>query len=246
MREVGLQAQLKHPNVVQYRGCALDGRTLCIVMEMIPGGSLNDLLGEYGVIDPTMLRRYFKDILRGLAFLHDRGIVHRDVKPHNVLVTVRGECKLTDFGASASVQSLGNENTFHLVGTPEYMSPEQCRGAPSTASDIWSFGIMACQLATGQLPWESSEGPNVGGVTFCYRLGRDDMLVPEVPQQLGDDFVDFVRPCLDRDERERPTAAMLLRHPYLDESSGSYLNNASGELCGLSQGTLVLPPTTPK
>eukprot|EP00760_Papus_ankaliazontas_P013840 PhM_4_TR15909/c0_g1_i1/m.57855 len=215
LREVGLLMQLKHRNIVQLRGCAVVGRYLNIIMELVSGGSLYALLEEYGVVPLSILQRYLKDILCGLAFLHERDIVHRDVKPHNVLVGNDGTCKLTDFGASANTQQMQAAGENVLIGTPEYMAPEQCRGEAVFASDIWSFGVTACQLATGALPWEDNEvARHLRGIQFAVHLGRDDSMRPTIPSAVPAVFAECLSLCFQRDPKARPTAEQLLSHPF--------------------------------
>eukprot|EP00759_Apiculatamorpha_spiralis_P003705 PhF_6_TR11718/c0_g1_i1/m.19112/K17533/MAP3K19, YSK4; mitogen-activated protein kinase kinase kinase 19 len=216
LREVSLLSELRDENIVGYVGSCVDQGMLVIIIEYIPGGSLQSLLKEFETLEYEATQRYVRDIVRGLVFLHKNDVIHRDVKPHNVLLMIDGQCKLTDFGASAKLGQLENGK---VQGTPLYMAPEQCNGNVTKASDIWSVGIVAYQLLTGVLPYPAEMF--LGGFNpfmFMYKLGRD----PEFHPIYSAEFIEkyplakqFCDDVLVRDPTTRPTAEQLLHHPFL-------------------------------
>ncbi|KEG09636.1 protein kinase [Trypanosoma grayi] len=157
VEELKLFSQLRHENIVQYISCYFSSDYLIEVMELVPGGSLDSILGNFGILSTMAVRRFLRDALRGLMYLHSKNVVHCDVKPHNVLVAMDGVCKLTDFGSSLlrltnSIQNISS--VFEMRGTPGYMAPEVARGeVPTAKSDVYSLGITALELLTGRLPW---------------------------------------------------------------------------------------------
>eukprot|EP01065_Artemidia_motanka_P011559 TRINITY_DN1624_c0_g1_i6.p1 TRINITY_DN1624_c0_g1~~TRINITY_DN1624_c0_g1_i6.p1 ORF type:complete len:1243 (+),score=292.09 TRINITY_DN1624_c0_g1_i6:93-3731(+) len=212
VQEVALMISLKHDNVVQFLGCAVQNAHVLIVMEYLPGGSLSTILRQYGgKLPPTCVKRFVRDIVAGLRFMHSNHIVHRDLKPANVLLTIDGECKLADFGASAELKQVSSGDNDCPVGTPLYMPPEQTHGKASTASDIWSLGIILVELVTGKQPW----GDVGNQLAFMTRLGADDSLLPSIPQTVAGDARDLAESCIQREERRRPAARKLLNHPFL-------------------------------
>eukprot|EP01065_Artemidia_motanka_P041707 TRINITY_DN5432_c3_g1_i1.p1 TRINITY_DN5432_c3_g1~~TRINITY_DN5432_c3_g1_i1.p1 ORF type:complete len:1205 (+),score=334.76 TRINITY_DN5432_c3_g1_i1:56-3670(+) len=213
VQEVTLMISLKHENVVQFLGCGVQNAYVLIVMEYLPGGSLQLLLRQFsGRIPPPCVKRYMKDIATGLRFMHKNRIVHRDLKPANVLLTVEGQCKLADFGASAELKAAaaGSEEEFP-VGTPLYMPPEQTRGQATTLSDMWSYGLILCELLTGRVPW----GDVGNQMAFMTRLGADDSMVPRIPDAVTGDARDVAAMCLRREQLQRPSARKVLEHKYL-------------------------------
>eukprot|EP01064_Diplonema_japonicum_P033046 TRINITY_DN6423_c0_g1_i1.p1 TRINITY_DN6423_c0_g1~~TRINITY_DN6423_c0_g1_i1.p1 ORF type:complete len:936 (+),score=156.05 TRINITY_DN6423_c0_g1_i1:99-2906(+) len=139
--EVGLLSIFRHDNIVSYYSSVVTGSYLCIAMEYMSGGSLASILDQFGVLSLSSASRYLKDIVRGLNYLHEQHIIHRDIKPHNVLLLPDGQCKLSDFGASLNLAKLLEKP--NIQGTPMYMAPEACRGAAEKASDIWSMCLYA-------------------------------------------------------------------------------------------------------
>eukprot|EP01062_Namystynia_karyoxenos_P039316 TRINITY_DN2860_c0_g2_i1.p1 TRINITY_DN2860_c0_g2~~TRINITY_DN2860_c0_g2_i1.p1 ORF type:complete len:1449 (+),score=407.52 TRINITY_DN2860_c0_g2_i1:118-4347(+) len=212
VQEVSLLSQLRHENIVAYLSSVLDSGLIWICTEYLPGGSLNDVCDHFGAIGEAQLKRYIRDVLEGLRYLHDKGVIHRDIKPHNVLMQIDGLCKLTDFGASALVASASGQPSGP-IGTPVYMAPEACAGKAEAPADIWGIGIMFLQLATGRLPWEQ-EGAFIP-MQFIYALANDPHKVPVVSEAISPEARRFVMRCLVRDAEQRSTACDLLGDRFL-------------------------------
>jgi len=216
LMEVRLLSNLRDENIVGYVGSSLVGGFLVIIMEYVPGGSLASLLNEFGALDIAPTQRYIRDILRGLVFLHSNDVIHQDIKPHNVLLMIDGQCKLTDFGASTTKLGQLQGSGSKIQGTPLYMAPEQTNGKACTASDLWAVGILTYQLLTGKLPYPASllEGSNIH--RFMYTLGRDPTMVPTLDdERVSSKARAFCESVFRRDPQERPTAEQLLSHPFL-------------------------------
>src|ERR1700740_574569 len=153
-REASSAAGLSHPNIVAVfdRG-EWDG-TYYIAMEYVPGRSLKELVREQGPLDPGVAIDIVTQILQAARFAHARGVIHRDLKPHNVILDEEGRARVTDFGiarAGASDMTL----TGSVMGTAQYLSPEQAQGfAVSSASDLYSVGVILYELLTGVVPFE--------------------------------------------------------------------------------------------
>ena len=212
IREVELLKTLRHEYIVSYHtSCCIDGNVV-IVMEYVSGGSLSVLLEQFGSLNLECLKRFLKDILTGLSFLHSQDIVHRDLKPCNVLLMADGQCKLSDFGTSATVQHITmGEKDSRLIGTPIYMSPEACIGKSPKAVDIWALGITVFQLATGNVPYSQTQCSSV--YTFLDMVAKGTISPETSP--VGGHLGDFIRYCLAPDPAKRPTTDKLLLHSYL-------------------------------
>ena len=154
-REARAVARLQHPNVVAvYDHGEDDGGTPFLVMEWIEGRSLKDVVAD-GPLPEQEARRITLQLLAALEHAHEHGIVHRDIKPQNVLITPDGTAKLTDFGIARSIDAThGLTMAGQIVGTAAYLSPEQAKGQPVTAaSDVYSVGAMLFELITGRPPF---------------------------------------------------------------------------------------------
>ena len=211
-KEVALLSRLRHENIVELMSACVEGNFLMIVMEAVGGGSLHYHMCQYGKLHERWVKRYLRDILAGLRYLHSNGIMHRDIKPHNVLLTSDGRCKLADFGSAGFVGQANTVKPGELAGTILYMAPEACLGLPHTHSDIWSVGILTAQLLTGQVPWHPQDAAIPHSI--LNRLGKDPDFGPaldEVPQSA----LSFVKACLTVDPNARPSADELLKHGYL-------------------------------
>jgi hypothetical protein len=154
--EVEILRSVRHRNVVRYLGTSMDDGHVYIFMDLIPGGSLLSILKRFGPLSDMICSRYTRQIVRALKYLHSNGIVHRDIKGANVMVTQNGVIKLIDFG-SAKQEVAGD--LISVRGTPYWMAPEVIRGeGHGRKSDIWSLGCTVHEMATSKPPWLVGEG----------------------------------------------------------------------------------------
>ncbi|WP_099248038.1 protein kinase [Mycobacterium sp. shizuoka-1] len=188
-REARAVARLKDPGLVGVYDQGLDGSHPFLVMELIEGGTLRELLRERGPMPPHAAAAVLRPVLGGLATAHHAGLVHRDVKPENVLISDDGDVKLVDFGLVRAVAEAGITSTSVILGTAAYLSPEQVSsGAADARSDVYAVGILAYELITGTTPF-SGDNP----LTVAYQRMDHDVPPPSsaiagVPQQF-DEFI---------------------------------------------------------
>lgn len=176
------------------------------------------MISTYGKLPEKLVAYYLKQILKGLAYLHQSKIIHRDIKPANVLMTSLGEVKISDFGCSQ--QMITSQTPAEIVqqmkGSVPYMAPEALRQEVlSRKADIWSLGCLALELATGKQPWYEHNWENMYGAMFF--IGSNDV-VPKIEDTLGDDTKAFLNRCLQRNFGERPSASQLLEDPFIMEA----------------------------
>jgi len=156
-KEAQSAAALSHPYVVQIydHGRAEDGRYY-IAMEHVPGGNLEDLILRRGSLDPAEAANLASQVAEVLGAAHERGIVHRDIKPQNVLLDEAGHAKVADFGIALAASKTSTSETGFLFGTPSYMSPEQAMGERvGPPSDLYSLGVVLYEMLTGSVPFEA-------------------------------------------------------------------------------------------
>ncbi|HEX7170712.1 MAG TPA: serine/threonine-protein kinase, partial [Rubrobacter sp.] len=206
-REGRTAARLAHPNIVQVydAGEALfDGReTSYIVMEYVPGGDLKALIDERGRLPGPELARLGEEVCAGLAHAHERGVIHRDIKPHNILLDEKGHAKVTDFGIARALDTTQATRTGYFLGTALYSSPEQLQGHKVTSkSDIYSLGATLYQAAAGEPPFS--------GATPIEIASQHVSKSPVPPRQLGADVSEglqaLILDCLAKHPDDRPTA----------------------------------------
>src|SRR2546423_5864052 len=153
-REARAVAQLSHPNIVTVIDRGEDGGRQFIVFEHVAGENLKELLVRCGALPVREALQVALQIARALAFAHEQGLVHRDVKPQNVLLNGDGRAKVTDFGIARSVDVAGVTQTGTVLGTSNYIAPEQASGQPVDArTDVYSLGVVLYELLTGDLPF---------------------------------------------------------------------------------------------
>ncbi|KPI85326.1 putative protein kinase putative serine/threonine protein kinase [Leptomonas seymouri] len=210
--EVLILQRVNDTHVVQLLSYAFEGDLIVIIMECMLAGSLQNMISAFGSIPSSTARVFMRDVMRGLSKIHSMGVIHRDMKPQNVLLSLAGNCKISDFGASAWLQELARkEAQGQVCGTPVYLAPEAARGNPAKESDIWSCGIMFLQMITGVLPYPA-ELLSAGAAVLVFQIGSG-IAQPQIPDDLDELNAEFVRACLQVDPSKRLTAAALLQLP---------------------------------
>lgn len=207
-----------------------------IVLEYASGGSLADRLRISGALPPAEAVRIVSQLADALAHLHARGIVHRDVKPSNVLFTARGELRLADFGVAARIGSrgtLGDEWEELRVGTPPYAAPEQW-AAPATSAhptaDVYALGVVLYELLTARLPWEPLSDED--DQAFASHIRHEAPLAPSargvrIPPALEALVLDALRPS----PEDRPVSAAEFARRARDTMRGMVLRRALAAAC---------------
>ncbi|WP_240629952.1 protein kinase domain-containing protein [Mycobacterium colombiense] len=207
-REAQTVARLKDPGLVAVYDQGLDARHPFLVMELIEGGTLRELLGERGPMPPYAVAAVLRPVLGGLAAAHRAGLVHRDVKPENVLISDDGEVKIADFGLVRAVAAAGITSASVILGTAAYLSPEQVRDGSATArSDVYSAGIMTYELLTGRTPFTGDSA-----LSLAYQRLDTDVPPPSgVIDGVPGPFDEFVQRATARDPADRYADAIEMR-----------------------------------
>ncbi|KAL5217348.1 hypothetical protein ABZP36_018032 [Zizania latifolia] len=212
-QEIALLSQFEHENIVQYYGTDKEDSKLYIFLELVTQGSLAHLYQKYQLRD-THVSAYTRQILNGLSYLHERNIVHRDIKCANILVHVNGSVKLADFGLAKEISKFNDlkscKGTVYWMA-PEVINPKKTYGS---AADIWSLGCTVLEMLTGRLPY-----PDLEWTQAMYRIGKGEP--PAIPNAISRDARDFISQCVQSNPEDRPTASKLLEHPFVNRSMRS-------------------------
>ncbi|KAF4804487.1 Mitogen-activated protein kinase kinase kinase 3 [Turdus rufiventris] len=210
--EIQLLKNLQHDRIVQYYGCLRDRaeKTLTIFMEYMPGGSVKDQLKAYGALTENVTRKYTRQILEGVSYLHSNMIVHRDIKGANILRDSAGNVKLGDFGASKRLQTICMSGTGirSVTGTPYWMSPEVISGEGyGRKADVWSLGCTVVEMLTEKPPWAEYEA-----MAAIFKIATQPTN-PQLPSHISEHCRDFLKQIF-VEARHRPSAEELLRHQF--------------------------------
>ncbi|GKU87703.1 hypothetical protein SLEP1_g2062 [Rubroshorea leprosula] len=206
-QEIELLSQFEHENIVQYYGTDKDESKLYIFLELVTKGSLLNLYQRYNLRD-SQVSFYTRQILHGLKYLHDRNVVHRDIKCANILVDANGSVKLSDFGLAKATKL---NDVKSCKGTAFWMAPEVVNlrnQGYGLAADIWSLGCTVLEMLTREVPYSHLEC-----MQALFRIGKGEP--PPVPDSLSKDARDFILRCLQVNPNNRPTAVQLLHHPFV-------------------------------
>jgi serine/threonine-protein kinase len=206
-REGRTAARLAHPNIVQVYDAGeaeFDGReTSYIVMEYIPGGDLKGLINSRGRLSGAELARLGEEVCAGLAHAHKRGVIHRDIKPHNILLDENGHAKVTDFGIARALDATQATRSGAYLGTALYSSPEQLQGQKATPkSDVYSLGATLYQAATGLPPFSGGSPLEIAS----QHVSKTPVPCRERGADVSKDLEALILACLAKNPDERPTA----------------------------------------
>ncbi|KAF2142666.1 uncharacterized protein K452DRAFT_332448 [Aplosporella prunicola CBS 121167] len=206
MLEIDLLKNLNHPNIVKYHGFVKDAQSLYIILEYCENGSLHSICKNFGKFPENLVAIYMSQVLHGLLYLHEQGVIHRDIKGANILTTKEGLVKLADFGVATKTAGLHDSA---VVGTPYWMAPEviELSGA-TTASDIWSLGCTVIELLEGKPPYHKLQP-----MPALFRIVNDDH--PPLPEAASPVVRDFLMQCFQKDPNLRVSARKLLKHPWI-------------------------------
>ncbi|KAG6537441.1 hypothetical protein ZIOFF_002535 [Zingiber officinale] len=231
-QEIKFLSQFKHPNIVQYYGSEMIEDQLYIYLEYVHPGSVNKYVRTYyGAMTECIVRSFTCHILKGLAYLHDKKIMHSaltahtmefwDIKGANLLVDVNGVVKLADFGMA---KHLNGATTCHsMKGSAFWMAPEMLKATMNkeivydVSVDIWSLGCTIIEMFTGKHPWSDLHEAQAMFKVLHYH--------PPIPENLSKEGKDFLQRCFRRNPAERPTANWLLEHPFVQNVQQHSLNS---------------------
>uniref|UniRef100_A0A0L8FTJ8 Protein kinase domain-containing protein n=2 Tax=Octopus bimaculoides TaxID=37653 RepID=A0A0L8FTJ8_OCTBM len=213
--EIHMIAALNHPNVVRIMGATRQGCHFNMFVEWMPGGSVSNLLAKYGNFSETVVISYTHQVLRGLTYLHENQVLHRDLKGANLLVDSTGQrVRIGDFGAAARLASQttqAGEFQGQLLGTIAFMAPEVLRGESyGRGCDVWSVGCVMIEMATTKPPWNANDISN--HLALIFRIASS-VQPPPIPQKMSPGVRDIMLRCLEVKSEDRPPAKELLTHP---------------------------------
>ncbi|KAF9500833.1 Pkinase-domain-containing protein [Pleurotus eryngii] len=213
-REIELLKDLQHENIVQYLYSSVDEEFLNIFLEYVPGGSVSALLRNYGAFEEPLVKNFVRQILQGLNYLHEKDIIHRDIKGANILVDNKGGIKISDFGISKKVEDnlLTGGNRIHrpsLQGSVFWMAPEVVKQTGHThKADIWSVGCLVVEMLTGEHPWAQ-----LSQMQAIFKIGS--MAKPTIPSDISAEAQDFLARTFEISHEARPSATELLLHSWI-------------------------------
>lgn len=206
-REVEIQSHLRHPNVLRLFGYFYDDSKVYLILEYAARGELYRELQRRGRFDERRAAGYVASLASALAYCHAKHVIHRDVKPENLLLGVAGELKVADFGWSVHAP---NSRRRTLCGTLDYLPPEMVEGAEhGPAVDLWSLGVLAYEFLYGSPPFEAA-----GHSDTYRRILAVDLTFPETPH-VSPQAKDLIRKLLVKDPAKRLPLDQVLHHPWI-------------------------------
>eukprot|EP00898_Chlorokybus_atmophyticus_P007254 jgi/Chlat1/752/Chrsp104S01223 len=212
--ELSLYKTLRDEHIVGYLAWMKDLKENClyIFLEYVAGGSIASMLERFGKFSEDLVRRYTRQVLQGLDYLHCQNIIHRDMKGGNVLISRNGTVKLADFGAAKAFNESTLTNGFKSIrGSVFWMAPEVIKGTGyGRRADIWSVGCTVVEMLTASHPWPEMD--NSWSAIFHIAQAKSG---PPIPDGVSPTCRDFLERCFQLDERLRPTAAELLEHQFV-------------------------------
>lgn len=212
-QEIDTMQHLDHVNIVQYLGCERKETSISIFLEYISGGSIGSCLRKHGRFEESIVASLTRQTLSGLAYLHQEGILHRDLKADNILLDVDGTCKISDFGISKKTDNIyGNDKTNSMQGSVFWMAPEviQSQGEGYSAKvDIWSLGCVVLEMFSGRRPWAKEEAI---GAIYKIANGEAPPIPEDIQETIGHLAVAFMMECFSVCVTNLPLISSPLRY----------------------------------
>ncbi|MHA3835068.1 serine/threonine-protein kinase [Terrabacter sp. AAH1] len=194
-------AALMHTNIATVFDYGEDEGLAFLVMELVEGEPLSAILNKRGPLPPHEVRSIMGQAALALGVAHEARVVHRDIKPANIMVREDGLVKLTDFGIARALDASGHTQHGEMLGTPNYISPEQALGHAATgASDLYALGVVAHEMLVGQRPFDR-------GTPIATALSHVNEPPPPLPDTVPEDLRDLITECLEKDPEQRPANA---------------------------------------
>ncbi len=226
-RESQIAANLVHPNIVNIYDVGKQGNIYYIVMELIDGKPLSTIIKEEGALDPRWAADIAKEVASALSLAHKSQLIHRDVKPHNIMITKEGVAKITDFGIAKAVSkdTYVGEQKDAVMGSVHDFSPEQARGAiVDERSDIYSLGIVLYEMLTGKVPFDGETAVEVAVKHMNEQMVPPSRIKPDIPKDLEDIIMKATSKLQTgryRNADEMITALNFVKFSRYSESSGA-------------------------
>ncbi|MEE6458277.1 hypothetical protein FKM82_000244 [Ascaphus truei] len=213
--EIRMMNHLSHPNIIRMLGATCEKSNYNLFIEWMAGGSVSHLLSKYGAFKESVIINYTEQLLRGLSYLHENQIIHRDIKGANLLIDSTGQrLRIADFGAAARLASKGTgagEFQGQLLGTIAFMAPEVLRGQQYGRScDVWSVGCGVIEMSCAKPPWNAEKHSNHLALIFKIASATT---APAIPPHLSPGLRDVTLRCLELQPQDRPPSRELLKHP---------------------------------
>ena len=237
-REAQAVARLSHPRMVQVLDSGRDGDVHFIVMEFVPGEDLKTLLRRLGSLTEARAREVGAQVCEALAYAHERGIIHRDIKPQNILLPPGGQLKVTDFGIASAPASSEITATGTVLGSVQYLSPEQARGLPvGRSADLYSLGVVLYEAVTGVLPFDGNSP-----ITIALKHVRESPPVPRGQgQSISREMERIILKALAKNPFDRYRSAEELRED-LTGATAHWRNTPSPDTPEVAAGTRRVRP----
>jgi len=240
-REARTSARLEHPNIIPIYRVGKSGRIIYFVMKFLRGKPLSSILASRGSLPPVEIKRILAEVGRALAYAHKKEIVHRDIKPDNIMFDEHGHAVVTDFGIAKAASGGKLTGTGMSIGTPHYMSPEQAKAQPLDGrSDIYSLGVVGYQCLTGGVPFDGEDSFSIGYKHIMEEIPTPPLDTPEKRQ-----LFEIIRKMMAKTPAQRFQNADELIGVLEGGRSVTFTTDATQALPSMSGARLGSAPTTP-
>ena len=240
-REARTSASLEHPNIIPIYRVGKSGRIIYFVMKFLRGKPLSTVLGARGSLPPAEIKKILADVARALAYAHKKEIVHRDIKPDNIMFDEHGHAVVTDFGIAKAASGGKLTGTGMSIGTPHYMSPEQAKAQPLDGrSDIYSLGVVAYQCLTGTVPYDGEDSFSIG-----YKHIMEEIPMPPLENPEKRQLFEVIRKMMAKTPAQRFQNAEELVGVLEGGRSLSFTTDATQAMPSMGGIRMSQAPTTP-